>query len=109
MQDNAPIYKARIIAKWFKENVIEVINWPPYLPDLNLIEHAWVQLKERLHKRFPYIAQMHGLKEEVIEELSRALVICWSEIAPSFFESLIASIHERCMAVKEADGWHTRF
>ena len=56
MQDNALIHKARIIAKWFKENVIEVINWPPCSPNLNLIKHAWVQLKKRLHKRFPYIA-----------------------------------------------------
>jgi hypothetical protein len=52
---------------------------------------------------------MHGLKDEVVKELSRALAICWSEIAPSFFESLIASMHERCMAIKDADGWHTRF
>ena len=97
------------MAKWFKENVVEVINWPPYSPDLNPIEHAWVRLKERLNKRFPDIARMHGSKEEVIEELSRAIAICWSEIAPSFFKSLIASIHKRCIAVKDADGWHIRF
>ena len=39
MQDNAPIHTAKIVAKWFKENV-EVINWPPYSPDLNPIKHA---------------------------------------------------------------------
>ena len=26
IQDNAPIYKAKIVAKWFKKNVVEVIN-----------------------------------------------------------------------------------
>jgi transposase len=40
MQDNAPIHTTKIVAKWFKENVIEVINWPPYSPDLNPIKHA---------------------------------------------------------------------
>jgi len=40
MQDNTPIYTAKIVAKWFKENVMEVINWPPYSPDLNLIKYA---------------------------------------------------------------------
>jgi hypothetical protein len=52
---------------------------------------------------------MRELKEEVVKELSRAVAICWSEIAPSFFKSLIASIHERYIAVKDADGWYTRF
>jgi len=52
---------------------------------------------------------MHGLKEEVVKELSRAIAIYWSEIAPSFFKSLIASMHKRYMAVKDANGWHIRF
>ena len=47
---------------------------------------------------------MHGSKEEVVKELSRAIAICWSEIAPSFFKSLIVNMHKRCMAVKDADG-----
>jgi len=42
MQDNALIYKLKLIAKWSKENVIDVINWLPYLPNLNPIKHAWV-------------------------------------------------------------------
>ena len=109
MQNNAPIHKAKIVAKWFKENVVKIINWLTYSPNLNLIKHTWVQLKKRLYKRFLYIAQMHGSKGKVIKELFRAVAICWSKIAPSFFESLIASMHERCMAVKDNDGWHTRF
>jgi transposase len=40
MQNNALIHIAKIMAKWFKENVVEVINWPPYSPDLNPIEHT---------------------------------------------------------------------
>ena len=48
---------------------------------------------------------MRGSKEEVIKKLSKALVICWNEIAPAFFESLIDS----CDAVIEAKGWYTRF
>ena len=52
---------------------------------------------------------MRGSKEEVIEKLSKALVICWNKIAPAFFKSLINSIEERCDAVIEANGWHTRF
>ena len=94
MQDNAPIHKSKLVAKWFKENVIDMIDWLPYSPDLNPIKHAWVQLKEVLHKQFPEIAYMRGSKEEVIEKLSEALVICWNKIAPAFFESLIDNMEE---------------
>ena len=104
MQGNALIYKSKLVAKWFKENVVDVINWPPYSPDLNLIEHAWVQLKEMLHKQLPEIAYMRSSKEEAIEKLSEALVICWNKIAPAFFQSLIDSMEERCGAVIEAKG-----
>ena len=52
---------------------------------------------------------MRGSKEEVIKKLSEVLVICWNKIVPAFFESLIDSMEERCDAVIEAKGWHTRF
>ena len=53
MQDNAPIHKAKIVAKWFKENVVEVINWPLYSPDLNPIETLGYNLRRGSIKGFP--------------------------------------------------------
>jgi len=52
---------------------------------------------------------MRGSKEEVIEKLFKALVICWNKIAPAFFKSLINNIKERCDAVIKAKGWYIRF
>ena len=39
MQDNASIYTVRIVREWLEENGIDVLEWPPYSPDLNPIEH----------------------------------------------------------------------
>ncbi len=39
MQDNASIHRVRKSKLWFQENGIEVMEWPPYSPDLNSIEN----------------------------------------------------------------------
>jgi transposase len=65
MQDNAPIHSAHVIKKWFEDNRIPLMIWPPYLPDLNLIKHAWAKLKELMYKLDPELATIRGDNEEL--------------------------------------------
>ena len=55
MQDNASIHTARIIQRWLLEMGVEVLPWPPYSPDLNLIENLWTHLKNMIYKVCPNI------------------------------------------------------
>ena len=48
MHDNAPIHTAGIVKDWFDENNVDVMDWPPYSPDLNPIEHVWKVMKAKL-------------------------------------------------------------
>ena len=39
MQNNASIHTVKKVKKWFEENDITIMSWPPYSPNLNLIKH----------------------------------------------------------------------
>ena len=43
---NAFVHKAYSVMDWFERNCIELVEHSPYSPDLNPIEHVWVELKK---------------------------------------------------------------
>jgi transposase len=110
MQDNAKIHTANVIQDWFEENNIEVMDWPPYSPDLNPIEHVWKHLKEKMHERYPDISNTPGGPDAVRERLSQVLPEIWEkDISGEFLESLWESMPQRVEAVIKANGWYTKY
>ncbi|OAF66005.1 hypothetical protein A3Q56_06276, partial [Intoshia linei] len=71
-QDNAPCHKARLIIDWMQENGIQLMNWPPNTPDVNIIEHVWPRLKAKINE----ICQ----KVNTVAELSDIITREWSII-----------------------------
>jgi transposase len=100
-QDNDPKHRSKKADKWFEDNNINVMVWPAQSPDLNPIEHLWVELKKAL-KKYPRPAKgVHELWERVVEE--------WNKIPPETCQNLIESMPRRIQAVIKAKGGHIKY
>lgn len=98
-QDNAPCHKSGQTMKWFKDNDIETLNWPPQSPDLNPIEHLWGILKHNIRKYS--ITSKDMLRRRLKEE--------WNNISTKECQTLVNSMPKRVAAVIKAKGGPTKY
>jgi transposase len=52
--DNDPKHASKVVAKWLKDNKVEVLEWPSQSPYLNPIENLWAELRKRVRAKRPY-------------------------------------------------------
>lgn len=109
MQDNAPIHTAKKVKSWLEEKSFQVLDWPPYSPDLNPIEHLWFHLKKHVNEVCPGIEAIKGGEKRVRECMAPVLVQAWQVIPQEIIDQVIKSMPARIEAVITAEGWHTRF
>ena len=109
MQDNAPIHTATVVKRWFEQHDLKVLEWPPYSPDLNPIEHLWFCLKKLVYEVNPDIEKVTGGVEKVKEALSKALEEAWRLIEADLLEKLVRSMPKRINAVITSEGWYTKY
>ena len=108
MHDNAPIHTAHIIRDWLYENGIEVMDWPPYSPDLNPIENLWALLKAEMYRKFPDLVGMANT-EATLRYLIDCAIQTWDSIEESMPNRLLDTMEHRVEAVLQAKGWYTKY
>lgn len=108
MHDNAPVHWAFIVRELLQELGIEVMNWPPYSPDLNPIENLWALMKQEIYRLYPELEHARD-NASTLEALKSAAKEAWENIGDRILVRLSQTMPHRVQAVIEADGWYTKY
>ena len=100
-QDNARPHVARVCRDFLNQNNVQVLDWLPYSPDLNPIEHLWAALDRRVRKRVNVPNNVAQLQLALIQE--------WNNIPQRTIDNLVGSMVRRVRAATAARGGHTRY
>ena len=113
-QDNARSHTCKKAKAFFNSAMAEhgftvMDDWPPYSPDMNLIENLWAHLKLELHRQYPDIATLRGSPQYIRQRITERVHEVWWSIGAEVLEGLIDSIPHRVQALIEARGWYTKY
>ena len=107
MQDNAPSHRSYETKINLLRRRIPYIKFPPYSPDLNLIEHVWNWMKNWIQERY---WEVHYRVDRIpLPELKRIIWEAWEAVPDSYIQSLYDSWWRRCQAVIDANGGPTKY
>ena len=98
-QDNVANHKSARTTAWFRENCIELVDWPAQSPDLNPIEHLWGLLKTRVRR--------HAINNK--EDLKRCLRLEWNSITLEECQNLVNFLPKRISVVIKSKGGPTKY
>ncbi|KAK3082687.1 hypothetical protein FSP39_002633 [Pinctada imbricata] len=98
-QDNARCHTARVCSIYLQQQHVNVLPWLAKSPDLSPIEHLWDVLDRRVRRRAP----------STLQELELYLQQEWNAIPQTVIQKLIRYMRRRCLAVRDANGDHTRY
>lgn len=100
-QDNASIHRAKVVRDYFSEKNIQVLEWPAYSPDLNIIENCWGNLSRAVYRGSRQFTSVEELKKVIVDE--------WQNINQDVIKKLYDSLPDRMIEVISKSGGSTKY
>jgi len=97
-QDNCPIHVSKESLQFFKEARVKLLDWPPYSPDLNIVENVWSMLSSDIYRQGT-IKNLKELGSRIYESVSR-----FNETKSAEVLQLYNSMPSRLCSVLEKHG-----
>ena len=101
-QDNAPIHTSVYTRERLQSRQIQTFPWPPYSPDLNLIEHVWSLMKQYIQTN--YFLTGHDASRISYDDLRQIVQEAWDSVTDADITNLYGSWWDRCDAVIPQEG-----
>lgn len=108
MHDGASVHRVYIVRELLTEIGINVMEWPPYSPDLNPIENLWALMKAKIYERYPELEKAPDT-EETRFQLIEAAKEAWHAIDDRVLQNLCNTMPHRVQAILAAVGWYTKY
>jgi transposase len=99
LHDNSPVFKSGIVQTWVHNKGIQMIDFPPYSPDINIIENFWPRVSDVMDKA-------HARTPEAVEA---AFNDAWNNIPLEHYITYAHSMPDRIAAIIEAKGDATKY
>ena len=100
-QDNARPHTTCATAQFLTAKNVNVMEWPSTSTDLSPIEHIWDELDRRVRTRPNQPTNLPKLQATLLQE--------WNNLPNNIICRYIRSMRNRCHAVINSNGGHTRY
>jgi hypothetical protein len=101
VEDGAPGHTSKLASQARSELGIKKLSHPPKSPDLNPIEPLWYGLKT-------HIVDICGSGNS-LDNLWEVVKKVWDEFTPEAIKKYTATMDDHVQAIKDAEGWHTKY
>ena len=101
LHDGAPAHLARATTAYLYANNVNVVDFSPKSPKLNIIENIWDELIHRVRRTRASPTTLNQLRAKILFE--------WNSLPQNFVQHYVTSMRLRCLTIVNSGGEHTRY